>query len=92
MQQANGADCRPQYTASASSRQIVVGSPGECKKNNFEVFSCRHFNSKKTVLQSAPEHTSFLFTKLKTPPPAPTPSAPRPVRGTLDPWPSFTKS
>ena len=32
-QQANGSDCRPQYTQRASSRHIVAGRPGECKIN-----------------------------------------------------------
>jgi len=30
--QANDADCRPQYTQRALSRQIVAGRPGVCRK------------------------------------------------------------
>jgi len=32
VQQANGADCRPQYIQRALSLRIVAGRPGECKK------------------------------------------------------------
>jgi len=42
------------------------------QKNNFEAFSCRHFNLK-TVLQSAPEHAIFIQ-KIENF--LPTPSAP----------------
>ena len=59
MLQANGADCRSQYTQRALSRQIVAGRPGECKKIILRPFLAGILTLK-TVLQSAPEHAIFI--------------------------------
>jgi len=58
--QATSEWCRLPTTTHPNSRQIVAGRPDECKKNNFEASSCRHFNFK-TLLQNAPEH--FIFSQ-----------------------------
>jgi len=76
----------------ALSRQIVAGRPGECKKSNFEVFSCRHFNFK----NSAPGCTrtrhfhSKKIEKITNPLGAYGALTRAPL--TLDPWSPFTKS
>ena len=53
MQQANGADCRPQYTPTCLESSDCSRSSRWMQKINFEAFSCRHFNFK----NSAPECT-----------------------------------
>jgi len=53
MQQANGADCRPQYTPTCLESSDCSRSSRWMQKSNFEAFSCRHFNFK----NSAPECT-----------------------------------
>jgi len=71
----------------AFSRKILVGSPGDCKKNNFEALSCGHFNFK----NSAPEctrtrhfHSKKITGEGKTPP---TPTHPLGAYGASTPAP-----
>jgi len=60
MQQANGANCRPQYTASALSRQIVVGSPGECKKIILRSFLAGILTLKNSAPECTRTHIIFI--------------------------------
>jgi len=55
-QQANGADCRPQYTPTCLESSDCSRSFRWMQKNNFEAFSCTRFNFK----NSAPECTTTL--------------------------------